>query len=211
MSLKYYMIIAVKNGHERIDLTQNHDRAYASEFLQTIGHTRHKYRGELVPHRWTDSDLLIFANNSGVVAQGFSLAIHMALGMKKSQRAAGAYGKLLALAHNDQSLIDAFSYYENGSLTRRVVEMDGNERSDVIMEGNLLPEEINAIVTSHADPETESDQQSEFVVDEKTYVVDGFTPMRGCSLELAKRFGIDVDWLPPSASFYNAKPWWMRW
>jgi len=211
MSLKYYAIIAVKEGYERFDCALGHERSYAETFLRSIGHTRHSYLREEVPSRWADSDLVICANKSGVLAQGFSLALHMAVGGKKAERAAAANSKLLALAYNDQCLIDAFSYYEGRTLLRRVIEMDDYDRADVVMEGALLPEEIAAIVASSPDLEAEPDLLTEFVIDAKTYVVEGFTPMRGCSLEVAKRLGVDLDSMPEQASFYSAKPWWQRW
>jgi hypothetical protein len=211
MSSKYYAIISIRKGHERLDVTQRHDPASAKDFLRMIGHSRHAYAGEIAPSRWTDSDLVIFANDSGVLAQGFGLALDMAVGSSKSDRAARENVRVLALAYNDQCLIDAFSYYEHGVLVRRVIEMDGDERSDVVMEGDLLPEEIDAIVRSAAEADLESDRRSEFMVDGKTYAIEGFVPLRGCSLEIAKRLGVDLDSMPAESSLYAAKPWWKRW
>jgi hypothetical protein len=216
VSTQSYAVLLLQPGYDTIDYKARHDRRAADAFLKAINHNRHTYSRELDAHNrdeGCDSDLVVFANETGVIALNADLAIDIAIGGSKAKRAASASGKLLAVAYNDQCLVDVFSYYERGELLRFVKEMDGDKRSDVSLVGNLLEEEIQAIREATPDLECDPDELSEFIVNGKAYLVEGFLPMRGAGLEVSKRMiGIELDSLNLElGSVYAKKPWWQFW
>jgi hypothetical protein len=216
VSTQLYAVLVLNPGHDTIDYKGRHDRRAADAFLKAINHNRHIYSRELVAHSrddGRDSDLVVFANETGVIALNADLAMDISIGGSKAKRAASGAGKLLAVAYNDQCLVDVFSYYEHGELLRFVKEMDGDKRSDVSSAGSLLEEEIQAILEATPDIECDPDEMSQFVVNGKQYLVEGFLPMRGAGLEVSKRIiGLELDSLNLElGSVYAKKPWWQFW
>lgn len=216
MSMKIYAMVLVKPGHDRFNAALGHDRAAADAFLQAIGHRRHVYRGDFGPDMYLEpdlDDLVIQANASGVVAFNIDLALDLSLGGRKAERAAALGPRLLATAYNDQCLTDYVSYYEDGALRRRIADSDGFDAVQVVLEGGLLPEEVEALRESSPHPDCEPDELTGFEVDGHTYYVEGRLPLYGAGLAVSRRFvdeGFENSY-PRVGSLYAPKPWWKFW
>jgi hypothetical protein len=214
MSTQIYAVLLVKPGHARFDPALGHSRADADDFLARIGHGRHVHGREFGPDEYLApraEQLVIQANASGLVAFNLGLGLDMATNGARAKRAAAAGPRLLAVAYNDQVLTDFLTYYEDGVLRRHVMEVDGNE--DITLEGELLPEEIDALRASSPHPDCEPEDLTGFEVDGTTYYVEGRLPLYGAGLELARRFlGQRLDeFFPRQGSLYEPKPWWKFW
>lgn len=216
MSIQVYAVLLLHPGHSRFDPDLGHDRAIADAFLRRVGHGRHVHARDFGPGERVvadDRQLLIQANASGVVVINLGLALDMATNGAKAVRAAAAGPRLLAVAYNDQCLTDFVTYYEDGALRRRISEVDGDRPQDIVLEGELLPEEIEALKSSSPHPDCDPDELTCFEVDGHTYYVEGRLPLYGTGLELARRFlGERLDvFYPRIGSLYEPKPWWKFW
>lgn len=216
MSTHVYAVVLVKPGHARFDASLGHDPAAAGAFLQQIVHRSHVPVRDFGPDEYLApplEHLVIQANASGVVAFNLDLALDMATDGAKARRAAALGPRLLAVAYNDQALTDYVTYYEDGVLRRRISESDGDGPQDIVLEGELLPEEIESLEASSPHPDCDPDELTRFEVDGKTYEVEGRLPMYGAGLEVARRFlGRRLDeFYPRTGTVYAPKPWWKFW
>ncbi|MFT3736119.1 MAG: hypothetical protein QM776_14045 [Rhodocyclaceae bacterium] len=223
MSDRIHAVLLLNRGYEKIDLARGHDRVAADAFVQAAGLARHVHSHEYERQqksgrhaRGKYSDLKVFANDSGAIVWGLDFAFDIVLAGKKAKHVATLGSKLLGVVYNNQVLEDAFSYYEDGILKRRVSQFDGDDRADVVLEGELLAEEIEALLRSEPDPDCDPEDLSEFVANGKTCIVEGYVPLHGCGLDVSKRMldagGGELLFLnPDKASIYTAKPWWKRW
>lgn len=216
MSTHIYAVVLVKPGHARFDPALGHSRAEAEAFLAHIGHRRHASGRDFGPDEYLAPSLehlVIQANASGVVAFNLDLGLDMATDGAKARRAAALGPRLLAVAYNDQVLTDFVTYYEDGVLRRRISESDGDRPQDIVLEGDLLPEEIASLKASSPDPDCDPEELSSFEVDGQTYRVEGRLPMYGAGLEVARRFlGESLDnFYPRTGTLYAPKPWWKFW
>lgn len=214
MSSKFYAILAVNLHCDELDLKLPHNIDSAKDFLKLINHSRHSYSHELINEQGaTSSDLQVFSNSSGTIAFNYDLAFKFSMASSQVNKAAVNFSKLLAIAYNDQCLVDSFSYYEGGHLLRHVCEMDGFEREDVSFKGELLSEEVEYVISSKIDPLCDPDELTQLEIDGQIFNVEGWIPMRGAGFEVAKRL-IDIDPLDihfTESSLFEAKPWWKRW
>lgn len=209
----FYGVFAVSKNYDRIDLNLPHDAETAKNFIRLLG-GRYSYSRETINEKGVDqSDLLVFANKTGAILFNQDLAIRLAYPGNAADSAAKHFEKFLAINFYDGCLVDVFSYYENGQLRRHVKEMDGDDQDDIRLEGEMLAEEIAYVKSMNSESYSDSDYFSQYEIDGKIYIVEGWVPMTGAGLEVAKRF-VDVD--PFNIGFANssvfaAKPWWKRW
>ena len=131
------------------------------------------------------------------------------------------FNKLLATAYYTACTVDAFSYYENGALIRHVCHFDGIEKVDKI--GELLKEEKDYILEESKNFDPIEHQEcldnddyidiSEYIIDGKSYTIEGLLPLGGGGTDIESRFFSDdkCSYDAPNYSIFSKKPWWKRW
>ena len=215
MSDKFNAAIALAGNTGFLDFTEENDLELAKCAMSRFGYSRYEYSRETDDvYRLEKNEIAVFATKAGLLSLSYDFAEDIAFNGNRAKLVASKYARVIGVIYNDQCLVDVMSYFENGKLIRRVCDMDGYDKDDVISEGELLDEEKVSLRNETPDPEYPIDELSHYEFDGKTYSAEGNLPMLGVGLAVAKRFlgthPLDI-WDVPRSSVFVRKPWWQRW